>query len=115
MFYFNKRLNNIIINCSPIIYCKLDPNDDTKIIFYLETGEQVTETYNTSELAAEQLEIYRKALEGSREYDELIERIRQLTAQVITLQGEKRQLEGQIQEQDDIISRATELSQDILV
>ena len=71
MFYLTKRLNNILINCSPIIYVKLDPNDDTKIIFYLETGEQITETYNSTETAAEWLEIYRKALEGSGEYEEL--------------------------------------------
>ncbi len=87
MFYFNKRLNNVLINCSPIIYVKLDPEDDTKIIFYLETGEQVTETYNSAEVAAEQLELYRKALAGSEEYEELIEQIQRLSAQVISLQA----------------------------
>ena len=71
MFYLTKRLNNILINCSSIIYIKLDPNDDTKIIFYLDTGEQITETYKSTEIAAEWLEIYRKALEGSGEYEEL--------------------------------------------
>lgn len=93
MFYFNKRLNNILINCSPIIYVKLDPLDDTKIIFYLETGEQVTETYNSAELAAEQLEIYLRALEGSGEYEELREQIRRLS---------------------DIIARANVIADDIL-
>jgi len=93
MFYLTKRLNDILINCSPIIYIKLDPVDDTKIIFYLETGEQITETYNSAETAAEWLEIYRKALESSGEYDDLRRQIAALQA---------------------IIDRANSIAEDIL-
>ncbi len=106
MAKFIQEKDGTLINVVSLQNVRIDPNDDTKLLFFRINGQILIEQYNTSEEASSAYNNYKTAMidtEGATQ-KELKRRISELSNTVAEQQGQISSLEIQITELEGQIS-----------
>ena len=123
MARFMQRKDGNLLNLLLLQFIKIDPNDNTNLLIYGINGQIMEEKYDTANEALEAYTTYKTAMTETQgpKQKELLKRIKELSdtiveqeSEISNLEIENETLSETVNEQDDIISRATELSGDVL-